>query len=610
MGESVRRDIEIDAVFDIETESWNKFVVGGLLHSDGHYEEFRFDREEDLVLALLNIEGTVWAHNGGGFDFKWFLDWLVKLGIKAAVAGAGSKIISVRVGKLKLLDSKALTKISLADLSKGVGTEKMKDPLPCRCGESCGGYCSISRKMRPLYWRRISEYLKADCVSLMLSLARLKEYAAANDLDLGATVGGAAWRNAKRTLELEAASLRPGDHNFAREAYFGGRVQLFRPYSEHGFECDVASMYPSRLAYFPLPLGEPERIWGADASRAFEGEQAGIYKAEVSIPEMHLPPLPVRVGQRVSYPWGDFLGTWTLPELRYAASIGVSVRPIEALVFPEEKIVFRKWVDHLFDLRANAPGGKKSSLGTFLKFYLNSLTGKFGTRPEKERFVLCPDDLGERICKGKGYCRDGCDGFCGAYKRVGISDFIYSSATWHIDDCAHVEWAAYLTSEARVEWHKQAISKNGGFDMVYGDTDSCFSEEQRDRNAGKELGQWEQAGEYESFRGIAPKVYVYRRAGTLTDISVKAKGLRLPRSKFKAARALYTGQEVGKEAIIGFKAGARGGKFFETGKTTRRVKQGFGDRILEPGADVTRAPTAEEVFQDAQSDDSEEIDLW
>jgi hypothetical protein len=35
-----RRDIDVAAVFDIETENWDRYVVGGFLDADGAYLDF------------------------------------------------------------------------------------------------------------------------------------------------------------------------------------------------------------------------------------------------------------------------------------------------------------------------------------------------------------------------------------------------------------------------------------------------------------------------------------------------------------------------------------------------------------------------------------------
>lgn len=590
-----RSDISVAAVFDIETSDWTQFVVGGMQHADGRYYEFGWHDEETFVNELLDVAGDVWSHNGGAFDIKWLLDHCIKRGLSPAIASAGARIVSMRVGKARFLDSKALSKLTLKEFTDGLGVMKQRLGIPCihkpDCDSECQGYCAISRDMYPQLYKRLTTYLQADCESLYLALMRLKEFAATNDLDLSITVGASAWKCAKRWLDLPTAQLSPADHEFMRRTYFGGRVQLFRPESESGRECDVNSMYPSRLRECAVPLSEPERRQGRLARLAYDAGCEGAYCATVNVPESHLPPLPFRTKNRVAYPWGEFCGAWTRPELAYAESLGVKILEMdEALVFPDSGIVFAEWVDRMFSLRMAAPGGKSGPLGTFIKYDLNSFTGKLGSRPDHEKVVVNPDEI--IVCPG-GYCCDACEWGdccreCGAFIPLSETSPIYSVSEWRLAACAHVEWASYLTSEARIEWHKQATSIDLGWDMVYGDTDSCFSESPRTRRMGKECGEWEDKGAYSNFRGIAPKLYSFERA---KETIVKAKGLRLPKDGKQALAAIQPGAPlVGKAGVIGFRRGARQGTFFIANTLSRRVGRGFGDRILGPGQNVTRAP--------------------
>jgi hypothetical protein len=114
-------------------------------------------------------------------------------------------------------------------------------------------------------------------------------------------------------------------------------------------------------------------------------------------------------------------------------------------------------------------------------------------------------------------------------------------------------------------------------------------------------------------------VYSYERAEKLT---VKAKGVKVPTKKeleklpkfeqakrlIRAKNAIEDGTPVPSEGIIGFKDGARHGRFFVKKKGTRRVNHGFGDRILEPGKDVTRAPTIEELTRSAEDWDRTDVE--
>jgi hypothetical protein len=610
MRENLRRDIEIAAVFDIETQEWDRYVVGGLLDAAGAYLDFDYRREDRLVDAILGTEGAVWAHSGGTFDLKWLLDHVAERGLSAQIVAAGSRIVFAKVGKCSLYDSRALCPLSLEAFTKGQGIEKQKLSLPCVCGNTCGGYCSIRRDMPAAHWKRVKEYLEHDCRSLMAGLLSLRGFAADNDLDLGATVGGSAWRNAKRFFGLPNADLDRQEHKIARAGYYGGRVQLVRPgRSPRGYEYDVASMYPWTLASFPLPVGAHRIVVGADARAAHRNAKPGIYTARVAVPETHLPPLPLRYDNetRLAYPSGTFRGTWPLPELNHAEECGSIVLDIErAIVWEREELIFREWIDRLFALRTKV--GKKSPLGQFVKLYLNSLTGKFGSNPERLAFAINPKQI--FMCRTSSPCArdDGedcgsccewhCSQKCGA--TIQYSKHVFARPVYHLDDCAHVQWSGYLTAQGRIALHRQQIAFGEGLDVIYCDTDSVFTTRQRFENIGSALGQWEFAGGFRNFFGIAPKVYTYdhdpetceRGHGEHKECdgrkTQKAKGVRLGK------RDLIIGESYEAGGIVGFRAGAALGKLFQRNTMRRKIDRQYGDRV--PIADgITRAPRVREL---------------
>lgn len=554
-----------------------------------------------MAARLLSMPGAIWAHNGGAFDFKWLLDWMTVFDCEAQVIATGGRVISIRCGQTRFFDSMALAKISLEDFTSGLSIAKQKLDLPCICKLDCGGYCSIKRDMAPAHLARMLEYQKADCESLYLALQALREFAAGADLDLGATVGGSAFRNAARLLGLPKPTLGKMDFKFARRAAYGGRTQLFIPYCAEGYETDVNSMYPSRLGYHPVPVGTYEKLYDSDAHRAFLDARPGIYRARVNVPQMHMPPLPVHVDGRNAYPYGEFEGVWALPELQYAQALGVNVSVFEGLAWEREDVMFRPWVERTYNMRFSAPGGKKGPLGTFMKFYLNSVGGKLGSRADHEKYDFNIEDIikhhprNEAEKKAGIKCQEECKGDCGCHFAVpGLP--IHKRHVWHIDDCSHVEWFAYMTARSRVEWHRQATSRNEGRDVAYGDTDGMFTKQKRPCTCGNDscprtaVGHWEDTGPYRDFKGVAPKVYTFTRPEK--GLQVRAKGLPLrlpkkddPKRELKLqnlAAAIHTGQVVSRVQPLGFKlAGRVAGKFFHAAEQKRQVQVGYGDRVFD-----------------------------
>lgn len=633
-----RRRIRVDAVWDIECEDWDQFVVGGIYWKGGAYSEFWHENEDDFVRSLMECRGTIWAHFAGGYDMKWFLDRAKKRVRDVQIVHAGqARIISLDFGHLLMCDSYALAPMKLKDFTKGLGVEKEELDLPCVCGEDCGGYCSITRHMGPQYRKIVSRYLRADNESLYKALTTLSEYAADHDLDLGRTIGSSAWRNVQRTVGIPSAAsgeyaLDAGRYKYAARSYYGGRCQLYRRFvfpdgiggfSEatlDGHEQDVNSMYPWSLKTFALPYGDHRMSFGRSARSLYSHETPGIYRATVEVPECFIPPLPVRYnnGMSIAYPTGKFSGIWTLPELIHAESTGAKVHVSDALTWETSIILFTEWIDKLWDLRIKAPfGGKKGPIGTWLKLYMNSLTGKFGSKPEKTQLIYNPSEIRDCDCKCRSCgilarkCKCPIEKFnppeiCKCDPMYQVSDSVWSTQLWRIEDCAHVQFSAYLTANARVALHKAQISDGrGGETVFYSDTDSIYSTEKLKQNIGKDLGQFDYGGEVKSFIGIAPKVYSFERPGTILPFMAKAKGITIKREKDGSAHFRPKVQKrYTKEGVIGFRAGLAQNRFFKKRENFHRTLAARpGDRVWLYDSkgkplSMTRPPDAKELNRD------------
>lgn len=587
-----RKTIQVDAVYDIETEGWAKFLVGG--HYDGTtYSERTWPHESEFARLVVGAHGATWGHNAGRFDHKWTLEHIRRSGVEASIRAAGTCIVELRAGRFSGYDSKAISMLSLADFCKGVSTEKQDNPLRCltpeTCGPTCRGYCRFHRGMAHVDFERVREYLRADCESLWLSLQRLKGWSDEHDIDLAPTIGGASWACAKRTCDLPDATLSLAQHEFCREGYFGGRTEVFRPTADSGYEYDVSAMYSAAGSDLSMPWGESTWRYADEARRAYRVGAPGIFRAVVSVPEMWVPPLPVRTVDRITFPTGTFAGVWTGIELRYAESLGVTIENVEeALTWPEERNLFKDWVKRLWDLRADpSHGGKKSSLGTFLKFYLNSLWGKFGSQPGADVFLVNPAEPpldSEPVDVGREVY---------SFDRPTVRKL--KDGRWVAGSpCCHIEWASHVTAWARVEWHREAM-EGGGDDLVYCDTDSLFTLRPRTRRVGAGLGLWNDEGPWTDFSSIAPKFHRYTRAG---QVRVKSKGVHAKDPwEWDALWAMGT-HKFEWSASMGFRTAARiadgRGPLFRTAYMARNIKKGYGGRILCQDG-TTRPQTAKEL---------------
>lgn len=517
--DTVRKGIRPKAVFDIETEGWDRFALGVLSFDDGQVAIYGADEADAFVSEILSVSGEVWAHNGGRYDALWLLGYLVDRDIGAAIRLAGQRVVSLEVGGTVIRDSQALVPLPLSLASQIGGAAKLSPGLPCSCRMrvkgGCGGYCSIrTHGMSNRDFALLTEYCVGDCDITMRMLQELETYAATHDIDLCSTVGASAWSTARRWNDLPRAEWR-GDieaartlYERARTGYYGGRVECFRPRASEVHGYDINSAYPAALVALELPTGERDMLYDEVATRAFLRGQEGIYHATVHVPDCFIPPLPYRTSERVLYPTGHFEGSWTALELRAAEASGATIVDIEwALTWSETVPLMRPFMERVWPLRATAKAEGKDALAGWLKFLVNSPTGKLAQNPEVEE-VWIPGDAMEVFDGACGNdwecqtdnCRHGDIGFLDREGRFAIR------TKWQLSSCSHVHWAAYLTS-----WTRVKLMSLAGDDLVYADTDSNWTLKPRYRDVGSELGQWKYEGKFTDWECIAPKTYRARK---------------------------------------------------------------------------------------------------
>jgi hypothetical protein len=323
-----------------------------------------------------------------------------------------------------------------------------------------------------------------------------------------------------------------------------------------------------------------------------------------------LPPFPHRTTERLLYPVGEFNGVWTALELRYAVECGAKVKEIHRGLFWESKeVLLAEYFAWLYSKRLAAKDSNPV-IAAWLKWILNSCTGKFAQYPENERVLINPENPEKLICPADWNCRGGtmhgvdsarcctheCTGTCGRWHTLDRAERIYVGKYWKIPQCGFVEWAAYLTAFVRCYWHKAA--SQAGAAMVYGDTDSIYSETPFDTAiVGPALGQWKLEGRYSNFLAYAPKVYSYTDEEGV--FQARAKGVPLGRTeaeRIKAWKGITQGEATQLDrGVLSFRSAARAnhvkGLFVRVDRSRllQLPTDRIGDRVLLPNGE-TLAP--------------------
>lgn len=514
--------LNVAGVWDIECGDWDRFLCGEALSADGE-ALVSWDADE-FADWMFSRSGIWYAHAGGRYDALWLLDVAIRRGLRWEARCRGAGLLSVKIGDLEVRDSFALVPMGLAKCALMGSVRKLELHLPCTCGQAkCAGYCQLGRIVREgptrAERRTIERYLHADCEALLSMLDALEARAANEGIALGLTVGGTAWKSAKKWLDLTDCTHSLGTYMRIREGYYGGRVEGFCSWAESGHGADIHNAYTAALTRVHLPEGPGCPALPRAASRYLSSGKPCIVTCDVRVPETNVPPLPFRHPDRLLYPVGRFTGTWTSVALEYALSQGVVIERVRGgYVWETARPFLKPYAEKVWGLRAGdiakcvcAREDKKAGLtcygcawGAMWKWLANSLTGKLAQRPEHESLVFLPNEQAG----------------LGIPLRKFPTGSLWPEERVRVDACAHVQLSAFLTSENGCELHRQLVHAP---DPFYCDTDCVKGRTKLTRRMGPGLGEWGDEGAFTDWHLLAMKVYSYK--DDKGELVVRGKGM-------------------------------------------------------------------------------------
>ncbi|WP_026829750.1 DNA polymerase [Exiguobacterium antarcticum] len=390
----------------------------GLYDGETYYSGYTFPEIYPIIQDLsTRWECHVYVHN---LDFdlakiaKDFITNEMVLDLKKAVA-INNQFIVLPSEHMILHDSLRILPMSLERITKSFGLDKegkidLSDYLkttPYAVYKEDGTL--DKRKSQGKYFENVdpdepmlNEYLEMDCRSLHTVLTMIMEIAHMSLEDFvrcptAASLSMSVYK-AQQPDEYEDATSSnyygaTGEmmEEFVRRAYYGGRTEVFTPQLEDGYHYDVNSLYPHVMKENEFPIGYYEHIYDPEKARTNYRfwkkyrKGAGIAEANVTVPDMHIPPLPTRVEHgklenKLLFPVGSFTGVWTYDELEKAEQLGCTVEVTQTTYWYKTAPVFKEFVGYWEDIKKNAEGAKRE----FSKLVQNSLYGKFGMRRERE----------------------------------------------------------------------------------------------------------------------------------------------------------------------------------------------------------------------------------
>jgi hypothetical protein len=464
-----------------------------------------------------------WHHNV--WDIQPFLDWLEARGPKTVLYAhnlsydigniwwdrldeldmtmVGARLVRARWKNITLLDSFNMWPMALKMIGDAVGLKKLD--------------MDINSK----------EYVFRDVEIVLKAMDTAQEIAGSYGVDLKSTLGSlsiAIWSGPVMQGGNWQCSIPD-----VREAYYGGRVELFRPEAKGNdlYYCDINSLYPSVMC---LPFPTAADLWFGldsleDADRAIRNLDRslfGVAKVRMEIPDdVLVAPLPVkREGSgEVCFPIGPVEGWWTVHEIRYAMRKGARLLKVtDAFGSEDGENCYKDFVHTFYRLRQAEidQGRKDGAKSLFYKLLMNNLYGQLGMRGSVSRTInltgdmVEPDDDGNWILTHPG---------------IPFGGKLLTDVQIPLPDHVNYMHAAYVTSYGRLKL-MEYMDKVGANNLIYCDTDSIFFRWRRKDlpfPLSSNLGEMKLEDRPKWVQTRAPKMYRYELSSG--ERKTKAKGV-------------------------------------------------------------------------------------
>jgi len=393
------------AVIDAETDPFKHGRVPepfawGFYDGERYVKFWGDDCTEHLIDFLSDIEEEliIYAHNGGKFDFFYF--------IRRGMIKNPLLVINGRVTKSAMFHHELRDSFAILPL-----------PLEKLGGKKSIDYAKMERNRRERHKREILEYLEADCFALYDKVFKFRERFG-DKLTIASTA-----INELGKIHKNMVSRRGPTHDGAyserefateygfRRFYYGGRVEAFETGEIHSslgalfHVYDINSSYPKSMRDYDHPATSRYITMGNEMLPQFDRKTGkfetleGMYFMRfIGKNKGALPSRDENYNLTFNKPEGEFFAC--SHEIEIACKYGlIEIERIIELLAPMEWGRFERFVDVFAAEKKSAKLAGDHANETFAKLILNSSYGKFASNPFKYKnwyaFNLETDSLAE-----------------------------------------------------------------------------------------------------------------------------------------------------------------------------------------------------------------------
>jgi hypothetical protein len=344
--------------------------------------------QELLDFLMLEKPYQIFAHNGGRFDFQFFVDYLE--GTPLVING---RIVDVKMRHHLLSDSYARIPVALERFGEKISIDY--------------GKMEKSERDKKHVKSEILTYLERDCRLLYkVIFSWLETYGRKPS-----TMASAAFKQCEQAMKKPMISKRMSEtqDEHYRKFYYGGRVQAFKAgiLRQDLLLHDVNSMYPHVMCEFKHPCSSDPADWCVQRDISENTDFAIVWAYSKGA-------LPIRTKNGLQFPtcYTRFFATGH--EIRMAIQHRrLSIDKVEAAYTCLEKTDFKKFIVPLYEQRLAAKRAGNVMQQEFLKLAMNGTYGKFAINPRKfKQWIFVPRDMLHHYetsygAKGLELCHEG-----------------------------------------------------------------------------------------------------------------------------------------------------------------------------------------------------------
>lgn len=431
-----KRQLDNYLVFDIETNNWKEFVIGGIY--DG--TNFKtYDTLKGLCDAFKQYKNyKIFAHFGGIFDFLFLINhWGLGRMLSTDLIMRGSSIFSFSMDGNTFYDSCGILPFSLEKAAKAFKVEHQK--------------LDIDHKKIKRITPELIKYLKHDCLALHECIKKFYASPILRDTNFKPTLASQSLEVMRKYIPkpIPAINNKEAD-DFIRQGYAGGRVEIFRPIYENTvsplYYYDFNSLYPSVMQTMDVP--------GKIIHTKREVSPLSFVEADIESPKnIYLPLLWQKTKFKFTFPSGNFRGVFPGVELLEAEKYGYKIKKIHrAIHFENIGKIFENYIGDLYTIKSQA---SDPVLKEVAKFLLNAGYGRLGIKRERESLTI----------------DDGSNGLTPT--DIYIGDMRLAKKSSYFKGFSHPGIAAMITAHARIKLYRamQPIQN----EIYYCDTDSIVT---------------------------------------------------------------------------------------------------------------------------------------